>query len=70
LSQNGLANNPEICIDGSRLDWYCRRQAVTVYKIIGSKYGSESFDLSTWSQRGSDVHQYYYVDHGTLGIFS
>jgi hypothetical protein len=40
-----------------------------VYKIDGSKSGSESFDLNTWSQGSGGVHQYYYVDRGTLGIF-
>jgi cyanophycinase len=69
LSQNGLASKPEVCLSGSRLDWYRQQQAVTVYKIDGSKSGSESFDLNTWSQGSGGVHQYYYVDRGTLGIF-
>jgi len=69
LSQNGLTYTPETCVSGSPLDWYRQRQAVTVYKIVGNKYGSESFDLNTWSQGSGGVHQYYYVDRGTFSIF-
>jgi cyanophycinase len=69
LSQNGLANGPEVCARGSPLDWHRHREAVIVYKILGSRDGSESFDLSTWSPGSGDVDQYYYVDRGTLEIF-
>jgi cyanophycinase len=70
LSQNGPANKPEVCASGSRLDWYRDRVAVAVYKIEGTKDGSESFDLTTWSpSSGGSVDQYYYVERGTLGIF-
>ncbi|UJR14466.1 hypothetical protein I4U23_001463 [Adineta vaga] len=69
LSQNGPAYKPEVCTNTSRLDWYRHRQAVTAYKIIGNKDGSESFDLKTWSQVNSKIHQYYYVNRGVLGFF-
>ncbi|CAF4470312.1 unnamed protein product, partial [Rotaria sp. Silwood2] len=69
LSQNGPANTPETCVSGSRLDWYRNRQAITGYKIVGNESGSGSFDLKTWSPVSGGVHQYYYVDRGTLGIF-
>lgn len=68
LSQNGIDNKPETCTSGSRLDWYRQRRAVSVYKIFGSQYGSETFDLNTWTCGSQGEHQYYYVDHGTLGI--
>jgi cyanophycinase-like exopeptidase len=69
LSQNGPANTPEICVDGSDLDWYRNRQAVTVYKIVGNTYGSGTFDISTWNKGNGGVNQYYYVNHGILGIY-
>ncbi|CAF1592689.1 unnamed protein product [Rotaria sp. Silwood1] len=69
LSQNGAMNKPETCVSGSRLDWYRNRQAITVYKIDGSESGSGRFDLKTWSPLSGSVHQYYYVDRGTLGVY-
>jgi cyanophycinase len=69
LSQNGAASQPETCASGSRLDWYRGRQAVIVYKFVGSNSGSEIFDLKTWSPVTGGVSQYYYVNRGTLGIF-
>ncbi|CAF1080487.1 unnamed protein product [Rotaria sordida] len=68
LSQNGSPNTPETCVIGSPLHWYRNGQAVTVYKIVGSQLGSGSFDLTTWSPVSGGVSQYYYVNHGTLGI--
>ena len=69
LNQNGLAYWPETCINGSSLDWYRHRQAVQVYKIVGSKNGVESFDLNAWSANSSSKPQYYYINRGVLGIF-
>lgn len=68
FSQNGAANKPEICVAGSRLDWYRQRQAVSAYKIVGSKQGTDYFNFNTWTAGSGGVHQYYYVDHGTLRI--
>jgi len=69
LSQNGAASQPEVCVSGSRLDWYRGRQAVIVYKIVGSNSGSEIFDMNTWSLANGVLYQYYYVNRGTLEIF-
>ena len=69
LSQNGLAFQPEVCISGSRLDWYRQRQAVKVVKIIGSQAGAGNFDLTTWSDRGASRIQYFYVNRGVLSVF-
>ncbi|CAF3182527.1 unnamed protein product [Rotaria socialis] len=68
LSQNGLASKPETCVNGSPLDWYRNRQAVIVCKIVGSRAGSGSFDLNTWSQISGGINQYYYINRGILGI--
>ena len=69
LRQNGLANRPEVCVRGTPLDWYRGRQAVAVYKISGSKQGSETFDLTAWNDGSGGAHQYYYVDRGILNIY-
>ena len=68
LNQNRLADTPEKCVSRTPLDWYRSRQAVGVYKINGDKTGSGTFDLTTWKAVSGGVHQYYYVDHGKLGI--
>lgn len=69
LSQNGLAYKPEVCANGSRLDWYRHRQAVLVSKFVGTKDGSETFDMVNWRAIAGGVHQYYYVNRGVLGVF-
>ena len=69
LSQNGLAYQPETCVSGNRLDWYRHRQAVKVYKIVGSPIGAGNFDLSTWSETSGIPYQFYYVNRGTFGVF-
>ena len=68
LQQNGSSNYPERCVSGSPLDWYRNRQAVTVYKAVGSPTGSSTFDFSTWRGSGGTA-QYYYVDRGLLRIY-
>ena len=70
LNQNGRSTTPETCVKGTPLDWYRSRQAVAVYKINGDKKGSGTFDLTTWNGGSGGVSQYYYVDHGRLGISS
>ena len=67
LQQNGGSNPPERCVSGSSLDWYRGRQAVQVYKAVGTATGTNTFNFSTWSGSGGSV-QYYYVDRGTLGV--
>lgn len=67
LQQNGGSNYPERCTAGSSLDWYRNRQAVTVYKAVGSPTGTNTFDFSTWRGSGGTA-QYYYVDRGALLI--
>lgn len=70
LNQNGQSSTPETCASGKPLDWYRSRQAVVVYKINGDKTGRGTFDLTTWKPVSGAVSQYYYVDHGRLGISS
>lgn len=68
LQQNGSANTPERCVSGSSLDWYRNRQAVKVYKALGTATGTNTFNLATWSGGTGGSSQYYYADRGALGI--
>ena len=68
LQQNGSAGIPERCISGSSLDWYRNRQAVKVYKTLGTATGTNTFDLATWSGGTGGSSQYYYADKGAFGI--
>ena len=69
LSQNGLAFQPEVCVSGSKLDWYRQRQAVKVVKITGSPAGVGTFDFTTWTDNSGSRLQYFYVNRGVLSVF-
>ncbi|MTI20168.1 cyanophycinase [Fulvivirga sp. RKSG066] len=62
LKQNG--SGPELCVPGSKLDWYRSRQAVKVYKIRGNNSGNRYFWLTSWNSGSGGSWQYYYVDRG------
>ena len=66
LNQNGIANTPETCLSGSRLDWYRNQKAVRVYKVMGATDGTHIFDLKTWAFGAGGYHLYYYVRSGVL----
>lgn len=66
LNQNGATSTPETCVSGSRLDWYREQRAVRVYKVPGSKNGTNVFDLKTWAFGTGGYHLYYYVRSGVL----
>ncbi|UJR21554.1 hypothetical protein I4U23_024638 [Adineta vaga] len=68
LTQNGIDHPPETCLSGSRLDWYGNQRAVRVYKVKGTKDGTNLFDLKTWVYGSGGQHLYYYVRSGVLHI--
>ncbi|QIX62618.1 cyanophycinase [Hymenobacter lutimineralis] len=68
LQQNGSSYTPERCVSGSSLDWYRNKQAVRVYKVVGTSTGTGTYNVSTWSGGTGGSSQYYYASYGTLGV--
>ncbi|WP_231590625.1 cyanophycinase [Hymenobacter terrenus] len=67
LQQNGGSNTPERCVARASLDWYRGRQAVKVYKVVGTATGTNTFNFNNWTGTGGSS-QYYYVDRAALGV--
>lgn len=57
---------PEVCQEGQPLTWSNNQNAVRVYRIKGNIQGSNSFNLSNWSEGNGGDWWAWYVEEGEL----
>ncbi|CAF0931453.1 unnamed protein product [Didymodactylos carnosus] len=66
LTQYLRETKPERVENGFRLDWYCDKRALEVYKVAGTNTGTNYFNLATWMGGSGGQWSYYYVNNGVL----
>jgi len=57
-------SGPETCVAGLPLTWNQNKQAIKIYRIVGSSAGNGSFDLKNYSSASGGNWLYYYVNNG------
>lgn len=65
----GLADfAPEVCEQGSPLNWSLSGMACKTYVVKGTADGSNTFDLNNWQTGNGGSWEHWSVDEGTLVI--
>ncbi|QLE03127.1 cyanophycinase [Galbibacter sp. BG1] len=59
-------NTPEVCKEGTPLEWNKEKMALKVYAVKGTNDGAHTFDLTNWETANGGEWQYWYVENGKL----
>ncbi|MCF6308175.1 MAG: T9SS type A sorting domain-containing protein [Flavobacteriaceae bacterium] len=59
---------PENCSEGNPLTWMGQDDAIRVYKVPGTNFGTNTFNISDWKTGSGGVWENWFVDNGLISF--
>ncbi|PHS64772.1 MAG: cyanophycinase [Flavobacterium sp.] len=67
LQANCVADfQPEDCSEGNPLIWMGQDDAIRVYKVPGTNFGTNTFNISDWKTGSGGTWENWFVDNGAI----